>query len=611
MSTPAKLFDFLIHFLKPHGWKRVSVLFGAYLIPQLTFLTVIFHQHEFQLTDYVVATYVINKIVVDFGVFISIYIFVKKVFKFNIFPFIFSLIYFLLIVINTGMYLFGNALLEKHHLALLEWYSIKSYFGMPFYTLLLTLLVTLTLIAITLKKTEHFEWNTLMKWTIITTILIFADIPKKVSKTRQSNERLDGVITKFRNEQLEYISPNPLIRLLKDVLAGDITTSYRIVNNPAEFKDLIEKYNLQIGKKNLQKLNLEPFNKVVLILIESFGLDLISSYNKKLKIPTTSFFSSPYITERTFKHYYTTTIPTLPAVSAIFSGHPHLELQEKTGYRNFVPKLLRKYGYTTIFLRSASKFYAHENLIFKNMGFEKIIAREDFFKRKHMRKYIYGWGLEDRLLYDELVKILKQYKDEKLFITVLGTDTHPLDGQRYYKYLKYPPLPQDFSKFYKRAAEFLKSIHHMDYDISRLFEKIKREGLFTNDTLIILTSDHGCPYNNVAKAIPGFPPTSLNRIPLVLLTPQQLPETNMTRVGSQIDFASTLFHLLNLPQQDGWWGVSLFAKKRKELKVSYHNDVLKITTESRTQSFNMKRPKTLEAQRMKNLFNTVITPAEQ
>ena len=86
-------------------------------------------------------------------------------------------------------------------------------------------------------------------------------------------------------------------------------------------------------------------------------------------------------------------------------------------------------------MRSASKYFAGEDKIFNELGFRNL-GVEDFEDK--YPEYVHAWGLMDRMLYRELTKLLETYKNDKVFIMVLGVDTHPLDGRKDFLDLEYP-----------------------------------------------------------------------------------------------------------------------------------------------------------------------------
>jgi len=382
--------------------------------------------------------------------------------------------------------------------------------------------------------------------------------------------------------------------------------TYSVIDDISKVKDLANRFRVPLGKRTYRDLNLKPFTRVVVVFVESLSMDMLQCYNERLKVPTSYFLCSEAIRKRTFQNLRTTAAPTLQGLTVTFSSHPNYQIQPFTGFRNSAVDRLKKAGYQTVFVRSASKFFANENITFKRWGFDTIIAREDFHEREELKKYIYGWGLEDRILYEQLVSLLDKHRDQKLFVSVLGTDTHPLHGKKEYRYLSYPRLPIGFLAVYGYARHFMKAVYRTDYDLEQFIKQLKNKGLFTDDTLVVLTADHSCQPNKVTRRIPGHPRHTFGRIPLVLLTKQQLPSIRHDILASQVDIFPTLFHLLGLPIPEGWWGESLFSKNKTDSFVGFNKNLVQYEIEELDLLLNMKSPKNRIDREFKELFSTVL-----
>jgi phosphoglycerol transferase MdoB-like AlkP superfamily enzyme len=150
----------------------------------------------------------------------------------------------------------------------------------------------------------------------------------------------------------------------------------------------------------------------------------------------------------------------------------------------------------------------------------------------------------------------------------------------------------------------MKAVHHVDFDLGRLVGRLKEEGLFTRETLLVVTADHSCPPNSVTRQIPGHTRQPLGSIPFVILTPQELPEFHNDVATSQIDIAPTLFHLLDLPIPQGWWGDSLFAKKRTSPPIGFNRNMVTLGRGKDRVLFNMSK-KSEAAREFDRVFSTV------
>jgi len=614
MSKLKSLTSGALSVIRPGFSRGFAAFAGLYALVQLSYIGVVLYKHEFGLfEDPTVALYFAEKLVFDFAVLFTLVSLLSRVTRRTWPSHALSVLYLLLVAVDTVMYYFGSTLLELHHLSLITGYSVGGFASAP----ALGFAAAFVLIAISLRfpllaVTRKATWGSVARWGAVWIAMAATDLPELVAGQRTSDERLDKVIMVFRNAQLEYSAQNPAASFFNDIVLRGVSEHLYTMKGGEKYREFMKSYDLvsddyqvsadlsehakvrkehrlPIGRRSYPDLGLPEFRKVILIFVESLSTDFLSCENEELGMELTPFLCSPRVRSRTFPNLLTSGSPTLQGLTVVFSSHPNYNIQALTHDRNAFPKLLKRHGYGTMFLRSASKFFANENLIFKRWGFDLIYAREDFYDREEMRKYIYGWGLEDRLLYDELVTLLKERKDERLFVSLLGTDTHPLNGQRWFKHLEYPPLPAGFDKKFGRARHFAKAVHHADHDLGRLVGRLEDEGLFTDDTLLLITADHSCPPNSVTAKVGGHTRQSLGRIPLVVLTKRALPPVRGDLEASQLDVAPTLFHLLGLPIPAGWWGQSLFLEDRDNPAIGLHKDMVTLSAGGKRRLFNLKR----------------------
>lgn len=632
MKTFRRLAASVVDALKPVHGRGTLQLLGLYLAVQIPYIVVVFYKHEFDLADATVALFFIEKVIFDFSLFYCLNLLLLYIARTSIFALLFSICYLLLIVVNTEVYFFSSTLLEKHHFSLITTYSIEGFVDFELIGGVVLFMLVCAVLWFPLRRlSPRVTRKNVLAWGILTAVIAAANIPKNVASLKRSDERFDKRIMVFRNAQLAYSAQNPLAAFINNVVAPGIwedlqllkgsrlyrrymekyhfiPDSYSVARDISEVKESASRFHIPLGKRAYSDLNLKPFKRVVVIFVESLSLDMLHCYNRRLKVPTSSFLCSKSLRERTFDNLRTTAAPTLQGLTVSFFSHPNYQIQSFTGFRNSAVDRLKKAGYQTLFIRSASKFFADENITFKRWGFDKIIAREDFHEHQELRKYIYGWGLEDRILYDQVLSLLDERRDQKLFISVLGTDTHPLHGKREYRYLSYPRLPFRFRNTYGYARDFLKAVHHTDYDLGQFIGKLKQKGLFTDETLVVLTADHSCQPNKVTKRIPGHPRHAFGKIPFILLTKQRLPPMRRDILASQVDIFPTLFHLLGLSIPAGWWGQSLFSQDKEDAFIGFHKDMVQFETDERSLLVDVKDPKNRIEREFKQLFSTVLDP---
>ena len=604
----------------------VAVLFFTLL--NLIFIAVAFQKNEFSFFDYDILFNFTLKILFDASFLLFSILILKAVFRINIFSAIIFTANIALVIANILLYYFGNTLVERGHFALITPYSVTSF--VPWYGFVAIFLLLASILAGSFIGTKTIPLKNIFKksffWLSICILLNLLSI-SGIAK-REHDERFDRVITGFRNAQIYYASKNQWIDFISNVIfpsLGDkikmfspatekfvndynlFSEKFSVSENFSPYQKTIDKFHISLGKRNDKELNLKQYSRVIYIFTESLSLDALPCHNKKIQGSYANrFFCREDIFSSTFTNLVTSGSPTLQGLTVTFNSHPNYNIQEITGQINSFPKILEQNGFKSVFIRSASKLFANENLIFKKMGFSKIIGREDFFEKEELKKYIYGWGLEDRILYEQVIDFIKENKDKKLFLTILGTDTHPPLGQIHYKYLQYPKPPKIENIKEKHVMKWLTSVDRMDFDIDNFLKKLDAENLFDESTLIVISADHSCPFNNVSAKIPGHSRNNLARIPLIFLSKQPLPETDYSTKASQIDIAPTIFHLLSIPKPLGWWGKSLFDSDKTRLSIGFDKHFIYISDGSATKTINTETAKSQEEKDFLNLFDTVF-----
>lgn len=605
----------------------LSVVFFTVL--NIIFLVIASQKNGFSITDPDICFHFAIKLLFDAAFFLFFMLILKAVFRIAFVPALYVTANTTLAVADILLYYFGNTLVERSHFALITPYSVTSF--VPWYGFVAIFAFLAVVFAISFFCIRKIPKEDLFKksifWLIVCIFLNLLNI--SASSLFDKDERFDRVITGFRNAQIYYVTQNQWIDFMTDVIfpalgekfkvltpvtekfVGDyrlFSEDFTVTNDFSPYRDTIDTLGVNLGKKDEKPLDAGEYSRVIYIFTESLSLDALPCYNDKIKGNFANrFFCRGDIMERTFTNLTTSGSPTLQGLTVTFDSHPNYNIQEPTGHRNSLPKILKKHGFKPVFIRSASKFFANENLVFQNMGFSEIIGREDFFADENLKKYIYGWGLEDRVLYEQVVDYIKKNKKEKLFVSILGTDTHPPAGQMKYLHLNYPSAPK-IENIKDRATQlWLTSIDRMDFDIAGFIENLDKEGLFDDSTLIVISADHSCPLNNVTAKIPGHPRNNLAKMPLIFLSKRALPEADFSTRANQTDIAPTIAHILGIEKQAGWWGKSLFAADRKGKSIGFDKKFLYFSDDKSTKTINTEKPSDTFEEEILNLFNTVFT----
>jgi len=589
---------------------------------EISYFGIIQYKHDFALGDHILLSGMFEKLSIDIFIYLSSIMLLKFVFRINFPAVTFMIIYLYLIGQDMTVYFFGNTLFEDHFLNLISWYSIAGFVNIYSVLMLFAFLGAAFGAYKLFKKTStDFRFADIFRYAIFATcILLVNPTGMLIKKSEEHSGKFKGnedknvhYILRCKNQQIRYASQNSLVNFVEEVFLSKGSGKYKLLKSTEPLKKVIKKYDLPLGKRNYENLDIEPFNKIVWFASESISLDFFKKYNDNIPLETeTQFYEGDEISAKMMTNYFSAASPTLQGLTSTFSSHPNYDMVLAGYDQNSIANILKKHGYETIFLRSASKYYAGENIIFQKFGFKQILAREYFSKFPENEEYIYDWGVSDRIMLGKLVDLLEEYKDKKLFVVVLGIDTHPPHGRAEYGFrtTKYPETPEQYKNF-KSAFRWMKSVYNHDHDMALTMKKIKEKGLYTPDTLFIATADHSCPFNNVVKRIPGIKNTNLGRTPLSFFSATDLPDHDTTILSGQLDLAPTILHLLDIDIPEGYWGNSLFSKEKKPQFIGYNRGVIEYRTSSKKLRFRRKSKSKKHSELIEAFYSIILYDTPQ
>lgn len=587
---------------------RYFLLFIPVFFADIIFLYVVQDKHEFIFPDTVTMAFMLEKILFDVFFITGATLALLKSSKTKVFPVIFYSFYIFIQFLDIGLYHFSNTIFEYHFLSLVDWNAFNDLLGPLIWGLITAFAVIVIWNIFSLYKVakKRVSWATVTVFLILSAVIGLSKIPAGFDILIHGKLKPRSLEWNIRREiktQLEYVSKNSFINFLDEIMRRN--TDYVVTDNIEPYKDVIERYKLPIGKREYEDLDLEKYNKIILFTTESLSLEFLKKYNTEMPVDLAPFYSSDEMGRYFFSDFRTSGSPTLQGLTVAFNSHPNFDLLLSGNYQNSLPKILKSDGYETIFLRSATKYFASENIHFKNYGFDTVIGSEDFREIPGMEKYIYRWGVMDIFLYEKLFDMVRERRNGKYFITVLNVDTHPPYGRRIFKDVAMPKLPDGMKKLNHQAARYLKNIYYHDQYMKNFVEKLKDEGLFTDDVLLVFTADHACQPNSIVKKIKGYESKTLAKIVLTFLTTQSLPEVNNEITSSQMDIAPTILHLLDKPIPRGYWGDSLFSAEKKSYYIGVIKNKLYLEYPGRKHMINIKKPagKTKD---IIDLYNTII-----
>ncbi len=352
---------------------------------------------------------------------------------------------------------------------------------------------------------------------------------------------------------------------------------------------------------------------VILISLDTLRSDRLSCYGYKRK---TSPSIDAIADEGTkFLNCTSNSNWTLPSHLSIFTamfpfetGHAKGILQHESTFLadelTSLPQHLSKAGYFNIGLHGGG--YVSEIYGF-DKGFNCYVKA--------------GRDAKDTI--DATLEMLEKYKESKFFMFVHSFEIH----DPYTRNIFQKNLPADSSERDKIIAAYDSGIKYTDTQFRRLFDWLKKNGLY-HQTLIIITSDHGESFTKIRRDRKcGTHGNTLydeeTHIPLIIAGPEDFSGGNsIENQVSSVDILPTIMRYLDIPIQKEVRGKSLFplSEISRDSKRIAFSEAVHVKTEKKSlrslkykfiRNFPGKKHPLGKNQRETELYDLTEDPAEQ
>lgn len=307
---------------------------------------------------------------------------------------------------------------------------------------------------------------------------------------------------------------------------------------------------------------------VFLVMLESFGSRYIEARDDEGR-EITPFFNSLISKGFYTKHFFSNSMQTARGqVATLCSVTPSYKQKIMTRFKDnhfkCLPKVMADVGYQTAFLQGQTNLqYDGTGTFMTKIGFQTVMSMDRSLLTPEEMQSIWGWGVEDRLLYKRGFQVLDALKsdpnrptDAPLFATFATISNHQLfdsmPADQKYLY----PTPENFEESFKN------SIHLTDIYLRSFFDELEARPEFS-DSIVILLGDHGFPTNehSITSNERAFY-NELFAVPLLILWPKKIkPWRNETVAYSQLDIMPTVMSWLDIRTLHHSRGVPLPYKK--------------------------------------------------
>lgn len=368
----------------------------------------------------------------------------------------------------------------------------------------------------------------------------------------------EGEIEKSRNLSRDMLSGSITFNLVREFLRTaerQVTAPSQLYRVPFTEKEtqLLSELDIAIDEKPALAEKPFPYEKIIVIVAESFHRDYLHFYNSKIPAEATNFFDSLLAKYPHSNYYYTANKPTTQGLNSMFLSQSIYSDEQSFGNNVTLFKTLENNGYDTMFLESTSQYYNDEFRAYKKrFGMQTYRAKEDLEKQGYVGSS--GWGFHNDVMYEETIRILDENRNNKIFIV-----TKMIDAHQPYPYCGFSKedIPAAISN--QPDNLYLKAIYWENITLQKFFHDLEEQKLLDNKTLIIFTSDHN-PHpsqnENYKRYATEDMRISVAPIPLIFVSANLQPFDNFSSAtyGSQIDFAPTLLGILGIaspPQFSG------------------------------------------------------------
>lgn len=372
-----------------------------------------------------------------------------------------------------------------------------------------------------------------------------------------------GVQTKPLNFAHAQVFANPA---LNNLVLNSGFTMLNTINKTGTAKEkyftsdeeMLSYLNGSFGQGSLLTSPLEPSPNIVLIILESFGLEYMG------KIHGDEGYT-PFLDELAdksifFKNAFASGRRSIEGMGAIFAGIPNLmdrpfiSSEYMSNYFWGLGSLLAEKNYHSAFFHGAANGTMYFDQFMKSAGVKQYFGLNEYPKASD---HDGSWGIWDEpYLQWAATEVSKM--PAPFFATIFTLSSHhPYRVPEQYK-----------GRFKKGDQEINESIGYADFALRKFFESAQNMPWYKN-TIFILTADHTfhpsrARYKNELGKY---------RVPILIYSPGlKLPSPDQNQIVSHIDIQPTVLELAGVrPKEKNFLARSLFSNGPRTVVIYVDN----------------------------------------
>lgn len=395
-------------------------------------------------------------------------------------------------------------------------------------------------------------------------------------------EGLDDFIARSQARNLQGVLRSPVLNLAGELYKyfaaeAEARTLPTFLLTPGETEVLEKEMGLQLrepASSHFAPTRPVPYRTIIILAVESLHRDYLHYYNPAIPEETTPFLDTLLARYPRLDHYYCSAMPTNFGLNAMLMSR--LRLPSQSEYDRLRPHSLFERLKSLLGPRTKSYMIRGESIHYSNafflhkklFGVDELIAKEQLLARYEGPDVASGWGVHDPYLYKEVLRILRERNGLPTVIFNHNIDMHQPGS---YAGLEPEEIPKGIAQ---HGESILTALRWMDDCLKDFFLEMEREGLFNEDTLVVITADHSPHPGEEAKR--WVHPENFQRlapIPLIFVSKNLEPfmDWNSGRLASQVDFAPTLAGLEGGAERVGDFGGDLLANPKREVALGFYD----------------------------------------
>ncbi len=354
------------------------------------------------------------------------------------------------------------------------------------------------------------------------------------------------------------LSLNPTFTFLRDAVydAGskkETDNLMREIAIPNSDSILTDVFGFEIDSNKVNRKitfiseNPNPPN-VILVIMESFGASRIGCLDNRYTYDLSPNFNSLADFGTLFTNFYSSGSHTYSGIFCTLYGYPLIfgksVMKQVSGQNKFwgLPNIFSKHGYETIFFTTHDPHFDNMQGFLMSNGIKRIHSLFDYDSSEKLSTL----GVPDHVMFDKAVKEFKEI-ESPYFATLLTASNH---GPWFVPEVDFDPLPDTIDD-----SQRLNAFKYADWALGRFIRNIINDTAFSN-TIIVVTSDNGMPYNSQLDL-----EITQYHIPLLFLHTDSMYVHKKERIGvlgSQIDILPTIMGRVGLSYDNYSFGRDLF-----------------------------------------------------